>query len=97
MELKWTSKAFLIWRGYMIFWCWPVNLLPQNGAVPDTGAGHSVNSSTYGEQLFQFEPREVRRIFVGEYESVTNLMARLFMYCACGTHEKQVDCVWGQL
>ncbi len=28
-----SNRRFLIWRGYMIFWYWPVNLLlPERGS-----------------------------------------------------------------
>lgn len=73
MELKWSSKALSdLARLYDFL------VLASKPA-----AARTVQSLTQapvillthprmGEQLFQFEPRE----------------ARLFMYCACGTHEK---------
>ena len=89
MELKWTSKALSdLARLYDFL------VLASKPA-----AARTVQSLTQapvillthprmGEQLFQFEPREVRRIFAGEYEIRYELNGRLFMYCACGTHEK---------
>ncbi|MEF6415071.1 type II toxin-antitoxin system RelE/ParE family toxin [Escherichia coli] len=57
MELKWTSKALSdLARLYDFL------VLASKPA-----AARTVQSLT-GEQLFQFEPREVRRIFAGEYE-----------------------------
>ncbi|EPN0843817.1 type II toxin-antitoxin system RelE/ParE family toxin [Escherichia coli] len=69
MELKWTSKALSdLARLYDFL------VLASKPA-----AARTVQSLTQapvillthprmGEQLFQFEPREVRRIFAGEYE-----------------------------
>nr|WP_099036693.1 type II toxin-antitoxin system RelE/ParE family toxin [Lacimicrobium alkaliphilum] len=69
MELKWTSKALSdLVRLYEF-------LEPLDPAV----AAHTVQSLTkapttllrnprLGEQLFQFEPREVRRILIHRYE-----------------------------
>lgn len=57
MELKWTSKALSdLVRLYEF-------LAPVN--KPSTIL---LTNPRIGEQLFQFEPREVRRILVGEYE-----------------------------
>ena len=69
MELKWTSKALAdLARLYEFL-----------AAVNQETAAHVVQSLTnvpttllanprIGEQLFQFEPREIRRIIVGKYE-----------------------------
>ncbi len=69
MELKWTSKALSdLVRLYEF-------LTPVN----QSAAAYTVQTLTetpailiknprIGEQLFQFEPREVRRILVGNYE-----------------------------
>ena len=69
MELKWTSKALSDLTRLYEF------LAPLNQKV----AAHAVQSLTaasitlldnprIGEQLFQFEPREVRRIIITQYE-----------------------------
>lgn len=69
MELKWTSKALSDLAQLYDFL-----VLASKSA-----AARTVQSLTQalvillthphmGEQLFQFEPREVRRIFAGEYE-----------------------------
>ncbi|EGM7794576.1 TPA: type II toxin-antitoxin system RelE/ParE family toxin [Escherichia coli] len=69
MELKWTSKALSDLARLYDF--------PVLASKP--AAARTVQSLTQapdillthprmGEQLFQFEPREVRRIFAGEYE-----------------------------
>ena len=69
VELKWTSKALSdLTRLYDFL-----------ASVNQKAAAHTVQSLTaaptvlldnprIGEQLFQFEPREVRRIIVGQYE-----------------------------
>ncbi|PHM53414.1 type II toxin-antitoxin system RelE/ParE family toxin [Xenorhabdus sp. KK7.4] len=69
MELKWTSKALS-----------DVSRLYEFLALENKQAAvRAVRSLTkaptilitnphIGEQLFQFEPREVRRILVGQYE-----------------------------
>lgn len=69
MELKWTSKALSDL----------VRLYDFLALVSKPTAARTVHSLTQvpiillthprmGEQLFQFEPRVVRRIFAGEYE-----------------------------
>lgn len=69
MELKWTSKALSdLARLYEFL-----------ESVNPGAAAHTVQSLTkaptmllrnprVGEQLFQFEPREVRRILIDRYE-----------------------------
>ncbi|MDR3435674.1 type II toxin-antitoxin system RelE/ParE family toxin [Telmatospirillum sp.] len=69
MELKWTSKALSdLARLYEFL-----------ASVNKSAAAHAVQALTkaptilltnprIGEQLFEFEPREVRRILVGRYE-----------------------------
>lgn len=52
MELKWTSKALSdLARLYDFLVLASKPAASQNGAVPDTGTGHSVNSSTYGRTV----------------------------------------------
>lgn len=69
MELKWTSKALSdLARLYEFL------ALANKPAAARTVQGLAqaptilLTNSRIGEQLFQFEPREVRRILVGEYE-----------------------------
>lgn len=69
MELKWTSKALSdLARLYEFL-----------ASVNQPAAARAVQSVTkapaalltnprIGEQLFEFEPREIRRILVGNYE-----------------------------
>jgi plasmid stabilization system protein ParE len=69
MELKWTSKALSdLTRLYEFL-----------ASVNQPAAARAVQSVTkaptallinprIGEQLFEFEPREIRRILVGNYE-----------------------------
>lgn len=69
MEIKWTSKALSDLVRLHEFLA-PVN--PQSAAraaqslaqAPDVLMTHP----RLGEQLFQFAPREVRRLLVGAYE-----------------------------
>ena len=69
MELKWTSKALSDLA----------RLYEFQASVNQAAAARVVQSLTHapttlltnpriGEQLFEFEQREVRRIFVGTYE-----------------------------
>ena len=62
MELKWTGKAheFLA----------PVNKPAAARAVQALTKAPTILLANphVGEQLFQFDPREVRRILVGQYE-----------------------------
>ncbi|MGL4860312.1 MAG: type II toxin-antitoxin system RelE/ParE family toxin [Enterobacteriaceae bacterium] len=69
MELKWTSKALSDLARLYEF------LAPVNQPAAARTVQALTKSPTLllthpriGEQLFQFEPREVRRILVGEYE-----------------------------
>lgn len=69
MELKWASRGLFDL----------VRLYEFLASVNKAAAAHTVQSLTkapaqlltnprIGEQLFEFEPREVRRILVGQYE-----------------------------
>ena len=69
MELKWTSKALSdLTRLYEFLT--PVNKLSAARTVQALTKAPIVllTNPRIGEQLFQFEPREVRRILVGAYE-----------------------------
>ena len=69
MELKWTSKALADLARLYEFLA-PVNqtaaanILQSLTNAPTT----LLTNPRIGEQLFEFEPREVRRIIVGKYE-----------------------------
>jgi plasmid stabilization system protein ParE len=69
MELKWTSKALADLVRLYEFLA-PVNKHAAALAVQALSkAPTSLLTNVHiGEQLFQFEPREVRRILVGQYE-----------------------------
>lgn len=69
MEMKWTSKALSDLARLHEFLA-TVNKPAAVRAVQALVKAPSVlpTNSRIGEQLFQFEPREVRRILVGEYE-----------------------------
>ena len=69
MELKWTSKAFSDLARLYEFLA-PMNKPAAAKAVQALTKAPTIllTNPRIGEQLFQFEPREVRRILVGEYE-----------------------------
>ena len=64
MELKWTSKALSDLARLYKFLA-PVNEL---AATREIQALTKAPALLQTEQLFQFAPREVRRILVGKYE-----------------------------
>lgn len=69
MELKWTSKALSDLARLYEFLA-PVNKPAAARAVQALTKAPTILMANprVGEQLFQFEPREVRRILVGHYE-----------------------------
>ncbi len=69
MDLKWTSKALADLARLHEFLA-PANKLAAARAVQALTKAPTVllTNPRIGEQLFQFEPREVRRILVGQYE-----------------------------
>lgn len=69
MELKWTSKALSDLARLYEFLA-PVNKPAAAKAVQALTKAPTVllTNPRIGEQLFHFEPREVRRILVGDYE-----------------------------
>ena len=69
MELKWTEKASSGLARLYEF------LVPENSTAAEKtvqtlarAPSKLLANTRLGEQLFQFEPREVRRILVGHYE-----------------------------
>ncbi|MDE9571532.1 type II toxin-antitoxin system RelE/ParE family toxin, partial [Xenorhabdus bovienii] len=69
MELKWTSKALSDLARLYEF----LSLANKPAAARTVQALTQaptilLTNPRIGEQLFQFEPRKVRRILVGEYE-----------------------------
>ena len=69
MELKWTSKALADLARLYEFLA-PVNKSAAARAVQALTKAPTIllTNPRIGEQLFQFEPREVRRILAGGYE-----------------------------
>lgn len=69
MKLKWTSKALSDLERLHEFLA-VVNKPAAARAVQKLTKAPSIllSNPRIGEQLFMFEPREVRRILVGEYE-----------------------------
>ncbi len=69
MELKWTSKAFSDLARLYEFLA-PLNNPAAARAVQALTKAPTIllTNPRIGEQLFQFEPREVRRILAGKYE-----------------------------
>ncbi|MAA73352.1 MAG: plasmid stabilization protein [Salinisphaeraceae bacterium] len=69
MALKWTSKALADLACLYEFLA-PVNHPTAARLVQALTKAQTrlLTNPRIGEQLFQFEPREVRRILVGDYE-----------------------------
>ena len=69
MELKWTSKALSDLARLYNFLA-PINQQAAARSVQALTAAPEalLKNPRIGEQLFQFEPREVRRIIVTQYE-----------------------------
>ena len=69
MELKWTNLALSDLVRLYEFLA-PVNQQAAARTVQALSAAPAVllNNPRIGEQLFEFESREVRRIIVGQYE-----------------------------
>ena len=69
MELKWTSKAMSDLARLHEFLA-PVNPAAAARTVQSLVAAPSslLKNPRIGERLDEFEPREVRRILVGQYE-----------------------------
>ena len=69
MELKWTSKALSDLARLYQFLA-PLNKHTAARTVQALTKAPTIllTNPRIGEQLFQFDPREVRRILVGEYE-----------------------------
>ncbi|WP_323011518.1 type II toxin-antitoxin system RelE/ParE family toxin [Castellaniella sp.] len=69
MELKWTSKALSDLARLYEFLA-PMNKSAAVRTVQVLTKAPTIllTNSRIGEQLFQFEPREVRKILVGKYE-----------------------------
>lgn len=69
MELKWTSKALSdLTRLYEFLALANKPAAARVVQVLTQAPTVLLTNPRIGEQLFQFEPREVRRILVGEYE-----------------------------
>lgn len=69
MELKWTRKA-LSDLGRLYEFLAPVNPAAAARTVQSLTKAPTLllSNPRIGEQLFQFEPREVRRILIDQYE-----------------------------
>ena len=69
MELKWTSKA-LAYLARLYEFLVPVNQSAAANIVQSLTHAPTTLLTTprIGEQLFEFEPREIRRIIVGKFE-----------------------------
>ena len=69
MELKWTSKA-LSDLARLYEFLTPVNKLAAARTVQAMTKAPTIllTNPRIGEQLFEFNPHEVRRILVGHYE-----------------------------
>lgn len=69
MELKWTSKALSDLARLYEFLA-PANQSAAARAVQTLTKAPTIllTNPRIGEQLFEFQPREVRRLLVGHYE-----------------------------
>lgn len=69
MELKWTSRALADLARLYEFLA-PANKLAAARTVQALTKAPTIllTNPRIGEQLFEFEPRDVRRILVGRYE-----------------------------
>ncbi|WP_454688225.1 type II toxin-antitoxin system RelE/ParE family toxin [Achromobacter aloeverae] len=69
IELKWTSKALSDLVRLHEFLA-PMNMLAAARAVQALTKAPNVllTNPRLGEQLFEFQPREVRRLLIGQYE-----------------------------
>ena len=69
MELKWTGKALSDLTRLYEFLV-PVNQAAAAKAVQSLAKAPTrlLTNPRIGEQLFEFAPREVRRLVVGDYE-----------------------------
>ncbi len=73
MDLKWTSKALSdlarLYRACTNSWLQRTSRQPHGRVHTLTRASTMLlTNPRIGEQLFEFEPREVRRLLVGHYE-----------------------------
>ena len=78
MELAWTSKGLsdlARLHGFLA----PVNKSAAARAVQGLVQAPTMllTNPRIGEQLFQFEPREVRRILVGQYEIRYEILSQM--------------------
>ena len=69
MELKWTRQALSdLARLYEFLSAVNQQAAARTVQALTTAPTTLLNNPRIGEQLFEFEPREVRRIIVGRYE-----------------------------
>ena len=69
MELKWTSKALSdLARLYEFLTSVNQQAAAKTVQMLTIAAETLLENPRIGEQLFEFEPREVRRIITGHYE-----------------------------
>ena len=69
MEIKWTSKALSdLARLYEFLALANKFAAARVVQTLAQAPGILLTNSRIGEQLFQFEPREIRRLLIGEYE-----------------------------
>ena len=85
MELKWTRRALSDLARWYEF------LAPVNKPAAARAAQALIKAPRIGEQLFQFEPREVRRILVGEYEVRYKIRIRFSTCCGYGIPERAAE------
>lgn len=89
MELKWTSKALSDLSRLFDFL-----VLASKPAAARTVQSLTqapvilLTHHVWENSCFSLNPGRSDGFLLASTKSVTKLMARLFMYCVCGTHEK---------
>lgn len=89
MELAWAGKALSDVARLYDFLA-PANKPAAARAVQALTEAPTtlLTNPRIGEQLFQFEPREVRRILVGQYEIRYEIRDEIIYVLRSGTHER---------
>lgn len=89
MELKWTSKTLSDLAQLYDFLALTSKPAAARTAQSLTQAAIILlTHPRMGEQLFQFEPGEIRRIFAGEYEIRYELTGQI-VYVLCLWHTRE--------
>ena len=91
MEVKWTNKALSDLARLYEFLA-PVNQQTAAHVVQalTTAPSTLLSNPRIGEQLFEFEPREVRRLIVSQYEIRYEIQeSTIYVLRLCHTREER--------